>query len=207
MNFNQLFGKKGGSKKAPQTNNVEQTSLMLDQKIKEQELRLSNLETRTIGLQDEAKAKLKSGDRAGAKRLLAKRKKLVEQIKQVEGAISMMEEQQLMLQNTTQMKDIMETINKVNIAMKEAGKGLTVEDIEKIKEEMDDLKADQEELNNFFKEYNDENLEGVDEELEDLEKEMAQEDTAILPGANIEKLYPQKVKNKDEAGLNNFLNS
>ena len=207
MNFNQLFGKKGGSKKAPQTNNVEQTSLMLDQKIKEQELRLSNLETRTNALQDEAKAKLKSGDRSGAKRLLAKRKKLVEQIKQVEGAISMMEEQQLMLQNTTQMKDIMETINKANIAMKEAGKGLTVEDIEKIKEEMDDLKADQEELNNFFKEYNDENLEGVDEELENLEKEMAQEDTAILPGANIEKLYPQKVKNKDEAELNNFLNS
>ena len=207
MNFNQLFGKKEASKKAPQTSNVEQTLLMLGQKIKDQELKISNLETRTNALQDEAKAKLKAGDKAGAKRLLAKKKKYVEQIKQLEGAMAMMEEQQIMLQNTTQMKDVMETIKKANEAMKEAGKGLTIDDIEQIKEEMDEQKAAQEELNNFFKEYNEENLEGVDEELKELEKEMAQNDKIALPNPNQERLHPQKVKNKDEYNLDSFLNS
>ena len=67
MNFSKLFGKKGGDKKAPKQDKNEQTQLMLDQKIKEQELRISNIETRTNALQEEAKAKLKAGDKAGAK--------------------------------------------------------------------------------------------------------------------------------------------
>ncbi len=117
MNFSQLFGKKGGkgeNKKAHKTDNVEQTLLMLDQKINEQELRLNNLETKTNALQDEAKEKLKAGDKAGAKRLLAKKKKYVEQIKTLEGAMEMMEEQKMMLQNTAQIKDVMQAIIKAN---------------------------------------------------------------------------------------------
>ena len=46
MNFGQLFGKKGASKKPPKQDKNEQTTLMLDQKIQEQELRLNNLETK-----------------------------------------------------------------------------------------------------------------------------------------------------------------
>ena len=76
MNFSKLFGKKGGDKKAPKQDKNEQTQLMLDQKIKEQELRLNNIETKTNALQEEAKAKLKAGDKAGAKRILTKKKKI-----------------------------------------------------------------------------------------------------------------------------------
>ena len=81
MNFVKLFGKKGPSKKPPKQHKNEQTQLILDQKIKEQELKISNLETRSNALQEEAKTKLKAGDKAGAKHILAKKKKLVEQIK------------------------------------------------------------------------------------------------------------------------------
>ena len=56
---------------------AQETELMLDQKIKEQELRLNNIETRTNALQEEAKAKLKAGDKSGAKRILAKKKKII----------------------------------------------------------------------------------------------------------------------------------
>ena len=75
MNFAKLFGKKdkGGGK--TKQDNAGQTTLMLDQKIKDLELRISNLETKTNALQEEAKAKLRAGDKAGAKRILGKKKK------------------------------------------------------------------------------------------------------------------------------------
>ena len=110
MNFNKLFGKKDkGSKPQPQDKN-QQTQLMLDQKIKEQELRISNIETKTNALQEEAKAKLKQGDKAGAKRILAKKKKYVDQIKQIEGAMAIMEEQKMMLESALSTKDMMNAI-------------------------------------------------------------------------------------------------
>ena len=208
MNFSQLFGKKGGkgeNKKAHKKDNVEQTLLMLDQKINEQELRLNNLETKTNALQNEAKEKLKAGDKAGAKRLLAKKKKYIEQIKTLEGAMEMMEEQKMMLQNTAQMKDVMQAIINANEILKEATKGVNVEDLEQMREDMDNIKADQEELNNFFKDYTEENLEDVNEEFEELEKQMAQDNIGSLPQAPKEKLYPQKAKNKEEDALNSFL--
>ena len=206
MNFGKLFGKKAGGKKAPKPDKNEQTQLMLDQKIKEQELRLNNLETRTNALQDEAKAKLKAGDKAGAKRILAKKKKLVEQMKQIEGAMAMMEEQKMMLDNTLQMKDVMQAIKAGNEAVKVAGQGMSVDDLQDMKDQMDEVKADQEELNNFFKDYAEENQEDVDEELEHLEQQMAQEDTNALPIANKEQLNPaQKEAANEEADLNQFL--
>ena len=206
MNFGKLFGKKDAGKKPPKQDKNEQTQLMLDQKIKEQELRINNLETRTNALQEEAKAKLKAGDKAGAKRILAKKKKLVEQIKQIEGAMAMMEEQKMMLDNTLQMKDVMSAIKTGNEAVKEASKGMSVEDLEDMKEQMDEVKADQEELNNFFKDYADENQEDVDEELEQLEQQMAEEDTGALPMANKEQLNQVAAqKNNEEEDLNNFL--
>ena len=206
MNFGKLFGKKDAGKKAPKQDKNEQTQLMLDQKIKEQELRLSNIETRTNAMQEEAKAKLKAGDKAGAKRILAKKKKLVEQMKQIEGAMAMMEEQKMMLDNTIQMKDVMSTIKQANEAVKTASQGMSVEDLEKMKEDMEDVKADQEELNNFFKDYADVNQEDVAEELEQLEEQMAKEDSGALPMANKEILNaPEQVKNKEEDDLSNFL--
>ena len=207
MNFGKLFGKKDASKKAPKQDKNEQTQLMLDQKIKDQELRLNNIETRTNAMQEEAKQKLKAGDKSGAKRILAKKKKLVEQMKQIEGAIAMMEEQKMMLDNTLQMKDVMSAIKQGNEAVKIASKGMSVEDLERMKEEMDDVKADQEELNNFFKEYGDENMEDVDEELDALEQQMAKEDSGALPVANKEVLNaPEKEKvRKEEDDLSNFL--
>ena len=127
-------------------------------------------------------------------------------MKQIEGAMAMMEEQKMMLDNTLQMKDVMSAIKTGNEAVKEASKGMSVEDLEEMKEQMDEVKADQEELNNFFKDYADENQEDVDEELEQLEQQMAEEDTGALPMANKEQLNQVAAqKNNEEEDLNNFL--
>ena len=206
MNFGKLFGKKDASKKAPKPDKNEQTQLMLDQKIKEQELRINNLETRTNALQEEAKAKLKAGDKAGAKRILAKKKKYVDQIKQIEGAMAMMEEQKMMLESAISTKDMMNAIKAGTAAVKDATKGISVEDLENMKEDMENIKADQEELNDFFKDYADQEQEGVDEELEQLEEQMAKEEAGAMPEFNKENLGPvQAEKNKEEEDLSNFL--
>ena len=95
--FQKLFGgdKKGKDKPKESGGKIEETLQMLDKKIADMELLLKNLDVRQKNLQEEAKQKLKDGDKAGAKRLLAKKKKLLEQLKQTEGAMAMMEEQRL----------------------------------------------------------------------------------------------------------------
>ena len=205
MDFSKLFGKKDKGGKPKQDKN-EATTLMLDQKIQEQELKLNNLETKTNALQDEAKAKLRAGDKAGAKRVLAKKKKYVEQMKTIEGAIAMMEEQKMMLDSTLQMKDVMSAIKTGNQVIKEATKGMNVEDLEQMKEDMDNIKADQEELNEFFKDYGEQNTEDVDEELDKLEEEMAKEDAGAMHVQNKENLGPVPAeKNNEEADLDQYL--
>ena len=206
MNFAKLFGKKDAKKQPQGGDKAQQTADMLQKKIDEQELKIKNIETKTNAMQNEAKAKLKAGDKAGAKRILAKKKKYVEQIKQLEGAMAMMEEQKFMLENASHTKDIVDVIKQGNAAVKEASQGMSVEDLDTIKGEMEDLKANQDELNDFFKEYGEQDQEGVDEELDELEKEMANEDVGAMPVSNKENLGPVPAeKDKEEADLNAFL--
>ena len=139
---------------------------ILDQ-ISEKEKKLNNLEARVDDLEQEAILKLKAGDKAGARRLLAKQQKFIEQIKQNEGEIAMLEEQKMGLDNLLYMKDI----TNYNAPIKCESKGLMVEDLEQMKENLGDINADQEELNNFFNEYDkDDNV--IDEKLEYLEQNL-----------------------------------
>ena len=198
MNFAKLFGKKG-DKKAPKQDKVQQTQLDLDEKIKQQELKLDNIDKKVNNLQEQAKAKLRAGDKGGAKRLLAQKKKYVEQMKQIEGAIVMMEEQRMMLETAQNTVDIVNTIKNTNQVVKEATKGVSVEDLEDLRGEMEDMKATQDELNDFFKDYAEQNN-------EDVEEEMAKEDVGAMPVSNKENLGPMPAeKVNDEADLNAFL--
>ena len=127
-------------------------------------------------------------------------------MKTIEGAIAMMEEQKMMLDSTLQMKDVMSAIKTGNQVIKEATKGMNVEDLEQMKEDMENIKADQEELNDFFKDYGEQNTEDVDEELDKLEEEMAKEDAGAMPVQNKENLGPVPAeKNNEEADLDQYL--
>jgi hypothetical protein len=208
MSLAKLFGKKE-KKSAPKQDKAQETELMLDQKIKEQELRLNNIETRTNALQEEAKAKLKAGDKPGAKRILAKKKKLVDQMKQIEGAIAMMEEQKMTLESAGATKEIIDTLKYTNQIVKEAMKELNIESLEELKEEMEEAKAAQEELNNFFTDYANEQMDEVEDELKALEEEEAQKNKNAMPVANKEEINVEKKNkvNNEEFNLDNFLNS
>ena len=150
--------------------NNSNTQNMLDDKIAEQEIKLNDLEGRTKALENEAREKLKVGDRLGAKRILLKQEKLFNQMKQIEGAMAMMEEQKMMLDSALQMKDVMSAIKCGNQAVKCSSKGMSVEDLECLKENMEDIKPDQEELNEFFKDY-DNNDDDINERLDKLERD------------------------------------
>ena len=205
--ISKLFGKK---KKNPAENKDKalQTIQNLDQQIKDLELKIDHYDKQAQNLTNEAKAKLKAGDKAGAKKLLTKKKRFVEQIKQLEGAQNMMEEQKMMLENQYSMKKIFETVSSTNQAIKEMRKGVSVEEIEKAREDMEEMKDAQKEMGDFFAEYADAGNEEVDEELDQLEAEVAKEEVN-LPDANKEKVIQEPAAKEDikkeEDALGDFL--
>ena len=205
--ISKLFGKK---KKNPAENKDKalQTIQNLDQQLKDLELKIDHYDKQAQNLTNEAKAKLKAGDKAGAKKLLTKKKRFVEQIKQLEGAQNMMEEQRMMLENQDSMKKIFETVSSTNQAIKEMGKGVSVEEIEKAREDMEEMKDAQKEMGDFFAEYADAGNEEVDEELNQLEAEVAKEEVN-LPDANKEKVIQVPAEKEDikkqEDALGDFL--
>ena len=93
--LSKLFGKK---KKEANPDKGLQTLQNLNTQIDTLEKKLDFLDKQGNDLTKQAKAKLKAGDKAGAKKLLTKKNRLVSQIKQLEGAQNMLEEQKGMLE-------------------------------------------------------------------------------------------------------------
>ena len=79
-----LFDKKVDCIKDNEEQEDEAKILMIDQKMKEMEIKLTNLETKVNELLKEAKSKLKSGDILGAKNVLKEKLKIDEQLKKEE---------------------------------------------------------------------------------------------------------------------------
>ena len=208
--FNKLFGGDKKEKKPKESKDkIGETLQMLDKKISDMELLVQNLDIRQKNLQEEAKQKLKAGDKASAKRLLNKKKKLLEQLKQTEGAIAMMEEQRMTLESTGTTKQIVDTLKETNEIVKMAMKELNVESLEQLKEEMEEIKEQQNEIHDFFVNYNQEAMDEVEDELKMLEEEEAAKVKNDMPNINVENLEKNKgnkVKN-EELDLGAFLNS
>ena len=206
MNFAKLFGKKDKGGDKAKSYNAEKIELMLDEVIEDLELIIGNLDTKTNALQEEAKTKLREGDKAGVKRILVKKKKLVKQIKQSESTLAMMEEQKMMLESKSRIIDVFPAIKQRYQAVYEETKRISVEDLQQMKEDLDKVKAGQKELNDFFNDYEDQDQEGVDEELEQLEEDMAKEGAGAMSISNKENLGPILTeKNNEETDLNSFL--
>ena len=151
--FSKLFG--GGKKDKPKDTKTKVDEAMkdIDKKISDMELLTQNLDLRQKNLQEEAKQKLKAGDKAGAKRLLMKKKKLLDQLKQTEGAMAMMEEQKIMLETAGATKDMVDAVKSAAAVVKEAMKELNVESLEELKEQMEKEKEKQKEIADFFIDY------------------------------------------------------
>jgi charged multivesicular body protein 4 len=139
MNMNSLFGsKKKETKNDPESQAKTMHAIEnLTKKIEEMEEKIKFIEIKKNNLNEQAKAKLKSNDKNGARQALAKKKKYDEQIKQFDGAIMMMEEQKMMLETAESNKSIFETVKKANEALVQAQKGMSIEDLENLREQME----------------------------------------------------------------------
>ena len=157
-------------------NKEKSTEDKIDQMIKDFEMQINNLEIQTQEMNEEAKEKLKNGDTPRAKRIIKKCLILTEQMKQKEGTIAMLEEQKMMLGNNLTMKDVMSAIKQGNYSIKEASKGMSIEEPDS-EEDLDCLKTAEEQVNDFFKEcekeeYNDKLLLDIISQLkEEIEGE------------------------------------
>ena len=193
--FKNLFG--GGKKDKNKSKvNVEEAIQNLDKKIKDMELLLNNYEVRQNALQEEAKDKLRAGDKAGAKRILAKKKRIVDQIKTTEGALMMMEEQKGMLENAETVKGTIETIKAAGQVIKE--NQVNIEDLEKIKDDMEELKSTNDEIKDFFSDIVDQNEADVEDDLKALEAEMQNDANKELPSAVKTEITGNEVKNEEK---------
>ena len=208
-----LFGgkKKEEVKKTDKREDVIKTINNLNEQITNMEEKISHLEAKMNGQTELAKEKLKKGDKTGAKQCLHKKNQFNEQIKTIDGAMMMLEEQKMMLDATVTMGSAYEALRQGNQAINMASEGFKVEDLDKIREEMEDNKAAFEEKNEFFKEASVLDNPELDDELAELESQLQQESADALPNIidkakkNIIVEKPQYEAKNDEKALEDFM--
>ena len=168
------------------------TKVMLEEKIKKSESLAEEKFNEAKNLTEEAKKKLKAGDKIGAKRILAKKKKLEKLVETLNGQLMMMDDQLIALENAINFGKVMTTLKGANEVLK--NNQVTIEEIQDEHEKIEEFKANNIEINNAIEEYNNEDDDEISDALEQWEKELA--DEVKLPSANNEKLK------KDEKNIN-----
>ena len=148
-------------------------------------------------LENEARKKLKSGDKIGAKRCLVKKKKLLQITENLNNQMMIMDDQLIALDNAANIGAIMTTIKSANNALK--NNQVSVEELQDEGEKIEENKDNIGELNLVIEDYNNENDDEDDlaDELEKCANELKEE--AKLPSANKEDLNDKgKIKNLDD---------
>ncbi len=210
-----LFSSKKEDKKKKKEETQEEVMKAVEKlnlQLSDMEEKITHLEAKKNGIVESAKEKLKKGDKNGARQALQKKKWVDDQIKTMDGAIMMLEEQKMMLDSNLTMGNIYETLKEGSKAMNLAQENFKIEDLDKIRDEMEDNKVAFEEKNNFFQEYAVQDNAELDDELDQLQSEL---DNEALPdlkdkkkevifndGNNVQK---EVVKKNEEKDLEAFL--
>ena len=109
---------------------MENTRIMLDKQIKKQEETMDQYEKKMEKMQELAKNELKNGNKDKCKKYLILKKQTLDKIKPLEGILSLIEEQLLILDKSNQMKDIFKTIKDGMKAVEEANNKMSSDFIE-----------------------------------------------------------------------------
>ena len=165
-------------------NNDATTIINLDEKIKENELKINQLEALINSNLEEAKKKIRNGDKSGAKIFIAKKMKLEKHKKILEGAIDMLEEQKMNLENAQHMQKVVNVIKTAKSQIKDEQKEINIEELENIKEDMNNMKEQSEEVNEFLTGFAEVDENDVDNELEKELEDMANNINEEMPNIN-----------------------
>jgi charged multivesicular body protein 6 len=167
--YNLFFRQKQTEVKEENKENIQIDNIK--DKINIHENKIRELDIIINELKQKAKEKIKKGNKESAKRLLSKRKKYLGQIKLVKDAVSILENQKMLIENSIIKKDIVNTIKIGNSLIKDISKDLNVNEIEEIKDDMDKLKDDEDEINEILQ-INPEEIEELDNEVNQIEAEI-----------------------------------
>ena len=165
-------------------NNDATTIINLDEKIKENELKINQLEALINYNLEEAKKKIRNGDISGAKIFIAKKMKLEKRKKILEGAIDMLEEQKMNLENAQHMQKVVNVIKTAQSQIKDEQKEINIEELENIKEDMNNMKEQSEEVNELLTGFAEVDENDVDNELEKELEDMANNINEEMPNIN-----------------------
>ena len=109
---------------------MENTRIMLDKQIKKQEETMDQYEKKMEKMQELTKNELKNGNKNKCKKYLILKKRTLDKIKPLEGILSLIEEQLLILDKSNQMKDIFKTIKDGMKAVEEVNNKMSSDFIE-----------------------------------------------------------------------------
>ena len=173
-----------------------ETKAILEEKLKKSEELYDAKFKEAKELENEARKKLKSGDKIGAKRCLVKKKKLLQITENLNNQMMMMDDQLIALDNAVNFGTIIATIKNVNNTLK--NNQVTVEQLQDEAEKIQDNKDNIGQLNKVIEDqYNEYNDDDLADELEKCANELKEE--AKLPSANKEDLNDKgKIKDLDD---------
>lgn len=204
--YNLFFRQKQTEVKKENKENIQIDNIK--DKINIHENKIRELDIIIDELKQKAKEKIKKGNKESAKRLLSKRKKYLGQIKLVKDAVSILDNQKMLIENSIIKKDIVNTIKIGNSLIKDISKDLNANEIEEIKDDMDKLKDDEDEINEILQ-INPEEIEELDNEVNQIEAEIINDElNKVIDCKNNKKELNTKEKlKKEEDNLLNFLDN
>ena len=162
------------------------TKIILEKKVKNYEALYNAKFKESKILEEEAKKKLKAGDKEGAKRLLVKKKKLQQKLDALNNQLMIMDDQILALEKAENLGTIMKTLKQANNALKEDK--VNIGDLQAESDKLKELKDHNAEFNKVIQDHNNEEVDddALEEELEKCENEL--ENEIKLPATNKENL-------------------
>lgn len=204
--YNFFFRQKNTEVKEENKENIQIDKIK--DKIKIHENKIRELDIIINELKEKAKDKIKKGNKESAKRLLSKRKKYLGQIKLVKDAVSILDNQKMLIENSVIKKDIVNTIKIGNSLIKDISKDLNANEIEEIKDDLEKLKDDEEEINEILQ-MNPNEIEELDNEVNQIEAEIINDElNKVFDSKNNEKELNTKEKlKKEEENLIKFLDN
>ena len=171
-----------------------ESKAILEEKIKKTEEMANQKFKEAQNLKEEARKKLKKGDKDGARRCLAKKKKLEQLAETLNNQLMMMDDQLIALENAVNYGQIISTLKNTNNVLSQ--NKLAVEELEGESDKITKMKDKTNELNKVINDHinEEEDEDEIIDELEKCEKEL--NDEVNLPKANKEELK------KDENNIN-----
>ena len=171
-----------------------ESKAILEEKIKKTEEMANQKFKEAQNLKEEARKKLKKGDKEGARKCLAKKKKLEQLAETLNNQLMMMDDQLIALENAVNYGQIISTLKNTNNVLSQ--NKLSVEELEGESDKITKMKDKTHELNKVINDHinEGEDDEEIMDELEKYEKELTGE--VDLPSANKEELK------KDENNIN-----